>query len=78
MDSCSYRLGYLKDFFQQESGCFPQEASIHLVKRCTMGCFGVDFGAGLGLVFAGFGATFGVIWGGFLEDFEGIWGAFLR
>lgn len=39
MDSCSYRLGYLKDFFQQESGCFPQEASIHLVKRCTMGFF---------------------------------------
>lgn len=39
MDSFSYRLGYIKDFFQQESGCFPQEASVHLVKRCTMGFF---------------------------------------
>lgn len=39
MDSFSYRLGYLKDFFQQESGCLPQEASVHLVKRCTIGFF---------------------------------------
>lgn len=35
----SYRLGYLKDFFQQESGCFSQEACVHLVKRCTLGFF---------------------------------------
>jgi len=39
MDYLSYNLGYLKDSFQQESGCFSQEVCVHLVKRRILGGF---------------------------------------